>query len=160
MTHKHIDASKLKLDGKFTKLLKAYAKLLGLKHSIKHGTSCFELAVEVEVYAKTRWYESSLAVYDTCSGVIISDMREYLPDANEDSIEQLSKKILEGTFGKDKSIKSFKGGDSFTIINNKLEFAQKFVIDTLPRNIEELLVKLDLAQIGWKKMRVYAKQLE
>ena len=81
-------------------------------------------------------------------------MREYVSDAKEDDVERLSKKIVEGTFGDGRYIKSFKGGDGYMIVDNKLEFVPCFEIYNLPKNLDELLVRLDLAGIDLNSCEV------
>lgn len=108
---KHCTPKKLKLDGKYTKLLKAYAKLFGLRHSIEWSKTTFGLGLEVGLTVKNEWYHSGLDVFVEGQVAYVSSMREYTQDAREDTIEVFSEKILKGTFGPRRYIMSFKGGD-------------------------------------------------
>lgn len=70
-----------KLDGKYTKLLKAYAKLFDLKHSIKYDSEFGLSSLEVELYVKTKWYESILDVFEEGKVAYVSNMRRYIWNA-------------------------------------------------------------------------------
>lgn len=84
----------LKLDGYYTKLLKAYAQLFGLEHEVEWSKTNFGLGLEVSVSVKTKWYHSALMVFKEGCVAYVSDMREYTQDANPDTIEEFSKKIV------------------------------------------------------------------
>ena len=143
-----------KTDGKYTKLLKAYGKLLGLEHSIKCGYCPYMTGpeLEVELYVKTKWYESVIDVFEEDKVADVSSMREYIMNAQEDDIERFSKKILEGTFGEKRYIKSMKGGDC--ILAGTGEFIPRFEIHDIPRDIDELMIKLDLAGIDYDEEKI------
>ena len=141
---------KFKIDGFYAKLLVAYSKLLNLIHSANYQDG----GLLVDVYVKTRWYESVLDVYKEGCIPHVSSMREYVPSAKEDDVEKVSKKIVEGTFGDGRYIKSFKGGDGYMVIRKKLEFVPRFEIHNLPKSLDELMLCLDLAGINWKTCKV------
>ena len=141
-----------KLDGKYTKLLKAYAKLFGLKHSI-NVDSDFDLSgLEVELYVKTKWYESILDVFEEGKVAYVSNMKKYIWNAQEGDVERLSKDIIEGTFGQKRYIQSMHGGDC--ILAGTGELVPKFEIHDIPRDLNELLIRLDLAGIDWRNQTI------
>ena len=144
-----------KLDGFYSKLLVAYSKLLNLVYSAESK----DQDLKIDVYVKTRWYESVLDVYKEGCIPHVSSMSEYVPLAKEDDVERLSKKIIEGTFGDGKYIKSFKGGDGYMVVDKKLEFVPRFEIHNLPKSLDELMLCLDLAGIDWKSCKVNLEEL-
>ena len=143
------------LDGYYTKLLKAFADLFGLEHEVAWSKTTFGLGLEVSVSVKNKWYHSALDVFKEGQIAYVSSMREYTQDANPDTIEEFSKKIMLGTFGEKRYIKSMKGGDYATFVGNgRFEAVPSFEIYNLPRNEEELLVRLSLADIDPSKCRI------
>lgn len=145
---KTLRPEQLKLDGEYTRLLKAYAQLLGLVHSVKCGNSFLGVGVEVEVYVKTKWYESTIDVFKEGQVAYVSSMREYTQNADENTVEEFSKKILEGTFGEKRYLMSMKGGDCYTIMPDRtLEFTPRYKRKDLPRSLEELQLRLAAAGI-------------
>ena len=84
----------LKLDGYYTKLLKAYSRLFGLEHEVEWSKTNFGLGLEVSVSVKNKWYHSGLMVFKEGRVAYVSNMREYTQDANPDTIEEFSKKIV------------------------------------------------------------------
>ena len=143
------------LDGYYTKLLKAFADLFGLEHEVAWSKTTFGLGLEVSVSVKNKWYHSALDVFKEGQVAYVSSMREYTQDANPDTIEEFSKKIVLGTFGEKRYIKSMKGGDYATFVGNgRFEAVPSFEIYNLPRNEEELLVRLSLADIDPSKCRI------
>ena len=145
----------LMLDGYYTKLLKAFADLFGLEHEVAWSKTTFGLGLEVSVSVKNKWYHSALDVFKEGQIAYVSSMREYTQDANPDTIEEFSKKIVLGTFGEKRYIKSMKGGDCDMYVGNgQFEPVPRFEIYNIPRNEEELLVKLSLADIDPSKCRI------
>ena len=143
------------LDGYYTKLLKAFANLFGLEHEVAWSKTTFGLGLEVSVSIKNKWYHSALDVFKEGQIAYVSSMREYTQDANPDTIEEFSKKIVLGTFGEKRYIKSMKGGDCAMFVGNgQFEPVPRFEIYNLPRNEEELLVRLSLADINPSKCRI------
>ena len=143
------------LDGYYTKLLKAFADLFGLEHEVSWSKTTFGLGLEVSVSIKNKWYHSALDVFKEGQIAYVSNMREYTQDANPDTIEEFSKKIVLGTFGEKRYIKSMKGGDCDMYVGNgQFEPVPKFEIYNIPRNEEELLVRLSLADIDPSKCRI------
>ena len=143
------------LDGYYTKLLKAFADLFGLDHEIAWSKTTFGLGLEVSVSIKNKWYHSALDVFKEGQIAYVSSMREYTQDANPDTIEEFSKKIMLGTFGEKRYIKSMKGGDCDMYVGNgQFEPVPRFEIYNLPKNEEELLIKLSLADIDSSKCRI------
>lgn len=135
-----------KIDGKYAKLLKAYAELFNLQHSVKCGQRPYMNSTELEVslYVKTPWYESVIDVFAIGRRAYVSSMRKYICYATEDDVERLSKEIIEGTFGENYYIKSMKGGDCLTIYGEPIP---RFELHDLPKSEDDLLVRLDLAGI-------------
>ena len=145
----------LMLDGYYTKLLKAFADLFGLEHEVAWSKTTFGLGLEVSVSVKNKWYHSALDVFKEGQIAYVSSMREYTQDANPDTIEEFSKKIVLGTFGEKRYIKSMKGGDCDMYVGNgQFEPVPRFEIYNIPRNEEELLVRLSLADIDPSKCRI------
>ena len=143
------------LDGYYTKLLKAFAELFGLEHEVAWSKTTFGLGLEVSVSVKNKWYHSALDVFKEGQIAYVSSMREYTQDANPDTIEEFSKKIMLGTFGEKRYIKSMKGGDCDMYVGNgQFEPVPRFEIYNIPRNEEELLVRLSLADIDPSKCRI------
>lgn len=158
-----MNISPFKLDGTYTKLLKAFAQLFNLEHSIKwrHHPVCTSYnELEVEVYVKNKWYESVLDVFKEGQVAYVSSMREYLCNAQLDDVERLSKKILEGTFGEKLYIKSMKGGDGYMVMDGKLELAPNHYIYDLPRSLDELMLRCDLAGIDYTGCQVKLGRLK
>ena len=143
------------LDGYYTKLLKAFADLFGLEHEVAWSKTTFGLGLEVSVSVKNKWYHSALDVFKKGQIAYVSSMREYTQDANSDTIEEFSKKIVLGTFGEKRYIKSMKGGDCDMYVGNgQFEPVPRFEIYNIPRNEEELLVRLSLANIDPSKCKI------
>lgn len=152
---KHCRPEQLILDGYYTKLLKAFADLFGLEHEVAWSKTTFGLGLEVSVSVKNKWYHSALDVFKEGQIAYVSSMREYTQDANPDTIEEFSKKIVLGTFGEKRYIKSMKGGDCDMYVGNgQFEPVPRFEIYNLPRNEEELLVRLSLADIDPSKCKI------
>ena len=90
-----------KLDGEWTKLLKAFTELFKLQYTL----NCYfpkyanKPRIEIDIWVKTKWYDSILNVFEHGKVAYVSSMREWKQDPSEDEVEKLSKKILEGTFG-------------------------------------------------------------
>ena len=116
----------LKLDGKYTKLLKAFALAYNLKHSIEWSKTNFGLGLEVEVFVETRQFQSSLGVFEYGKIAYVSEMRKYTQNAQEDTIECFSKQIIEGICKENRYMESFKGGDGYLICDDHLEFCEKY----------------------------------
>ena len=148
---------KFKLDGKWSKLLKAFAKLFNLEHSVKCKFNGYSTSLEVEVFVKNRFYESILNVFEKGRVAYVSNMRMYTSQAEEYDVERFSRQILEGTFGKDRYVASMKGGDC--LLASTLEPVPKFYIYDLPRSLEELTIKLDLVGIAWQNEKVEIGEL-
>ena len=143
------------LDGYYTKLLKAFADLFGLEHEVAWSKTTFGLGLEVSVSVKNKWYHSALDVFKEGQIAYVSSMREYTQDANPNTIEDFSKKIMLGTFGEKRYIKSMKGGDCDMYVGNgQFEPVPRFEIYNIPRNEEELLVRLSLANIDPSKCKI------
>ena len=156
---KHCTPEKLKLDGKYTKLLKAYAKFFGLVHEVEWSKTTFGLGLEVSVSVKNKWYHSALEVFKEGQVAYVSSMRKYTQDAREDTVEEFSKKILLGTFGEGRYIESMHGGDCLMFVGNgQYEPVPRFKLHDLPRTEEELIVMLDLAGINWQECNVKLKE--
>ena len=51
-----------------------------------------------------------------------------------------------------------KGGDGYTVIDGKLEFVPRLQIFDLPRNLEQLKMRLDLVGIDYTKCKVELKR--
>ena len=155
MFFKHCKPEQLILDGYYTKLLKAFADLFSLEHEVAWSKTTFGLGLEVSVSIKNKWYHSALDVFKEGQIAYVSSMREYTQDANPDTIEEFSKKIVLGTFGEKRYIKSMKGGDCDMYVGNgQFEPVPRFEIYNIPRNEEELLVRLSLADIDPSKCRI------
>ena len=84
-----------------------------------------------------------------------SSMREYTQDAGPSTPEEFSKKIVEGLFGEGRYLKSMKGGDSYVVTKDgKLEYCERWECHELPRTIEELLLKLNIAGIDQSRCKI------
>ncbi len=150
--------SQLKLDGRYAKLLKAFAELHELKHHVTCGQTNFGLGLEVSVTAEMKCGESSLDVFMEGQAAYVSSMREYTQAAREDLAEAMSKKILQDMFGDDRYIKSLKG-DAYMMLNDsKPMFVPRLEIHSLPRSEEELVLKLALAGISWEHSRIFLRK--
>jgi hypothetical protein len=79
-------------------------------------------------------------------------MREFTQDANPNTVETFSRKILLGIFGDGRYIKSLKGGDC--IVAGTGELVPAYELHDLPKNIEELTLKIDLAGINLDKCKI------
>lgn len=159
----HCKPEQLKLDGYYTKLLKAYAKLFSLEHEIAWSKTTFGLGLEVCVSVKNKWYHSVLNVFKEGQVAYVSNMREYTQDAKAETIEEFSKKIVIGLFGEGRYLKSLHGGDCVRFVHGKdgkgnYEPIPRFELHDLPRNEEELLLELDLAGIDWQSCRIQLKK--
>ena len=115
---KHCRPEQLILDGYYTKLLKAFADMHHLIHEIIWSKTTFGLGLEVSVSVKNKWYHSALDVFEDGRVGYVSSMREYTQDAKAETIEEFSKKIMLGTFGEKRYIKSMKGGDCDMYVGN------------------------------------------
>ena len=143
------------LDGYYTKLLKAFADLFCLEHEVAWSKTTFGLGLEVSVSVKNKWYHSTLDVFEEGQAAYVSNMREYTQDANPDTIEEFSKKIVLGTFGEKRYIKSMKGGDCDMYVGNgQFEPVPRFEIHDLPRSECELLLRLAVAGIDSSKSTI------
>ena len=143
------------LDGYYTKLLKAFADLFGLEHEVAWNKTTFGLGLEVSVSVKNKWYHSALDVFKEGQIAYVSSMREYTQDANPDTIEEFSKKIMLGTFGEKRYIKSMKGGDCDMYVGNgQFEPVPRFEMHDLPRSENELLLRLAVAGIDYGKSTI------
>ena len=143
------------LDGYYAKLLKAFADLFGLEHEVAWSKTTFGLGLELSVSIKNKWYHSALNVFEEGQIAYVSSMRKYTQDANPNTIEEFSKKIVLGTFGEKRYIKSMKGGDCDMYVGNgQFEPVPRFEIYNLPRNEEELLIRLNLEGIDPSKCRI------
>ena len=152
---RHCKPEQLILDGYYTKLLKAFSDLFSLEHEVSWSKTTFGLGLEVSVSIKNKWFHSALDVFEEGQIAYVSSMREYTQDANSDTIEEFSKKIMLETFGEKRYIKSMKGGDCDMYVGNgQFEPVPRFEIYNIPRNEEELLVKLSLADIDPSKCRI------
>lgn len=152
---RHCRPEQLILDGYYTKLLKAFADLFSLEHEIVWSKTTFGLGLEVCISIKNKWYHSALDVFKEGQVAYVSSMREYTQDANPDTIEEFSKKIVLGTFGEKRYIKSIKGGGCTMFVgSNQFEPVPRFEIYNLPRNEEELLIRLSLADIDPNKCKI------
>lgn len=148
----------LKLDGKWTKLLKAFAVMLGLEHVVEVEDNF----VRVDVFVKNEWYDSILDVFEEGKVACVSSMSEfgYWREGQGDIVDTLSKKILEGTFGERRFIRSMKGGDGYTVRDGKLVPVPPFVLKDIPRSLEELMVRLGLAGVDPEKMTIETRESE
>ena len=148
----------LKLDGKWTKLLKAFAVMFGLEHVVEVGDNY----VRVDVFVKNEWYESILDVFEEGKVACVSSMAEfgYWREGQEDIVNTFSKKILEGTFGERRFIRSMKGGDGYMVRDGKLVPVPQFVLKDIPRSLEELMVRLGLAGVDPEKMTIETRESE
>jgi len=156
---KHCTPDKLKLDGEYAKLLKAYAKLFNLVHEVEWSKTTFGLGLEVSVSVKNKWYHSALNVCKEGQVAYVSSMREYTQDAREDTVEEFSKKILEGTFGEGRYIQSLHGGDCVRLVGNgQYEPVPRFELHDIPQSQEELFLRLSLAGIDPDKCRISLKR--
>ena len=143
------------LDGYYTKLLKAFADLFGLEHEVSWSKTTFGLGLEVSVSIKNKWYHSALDVFKEGQIAYVSSMREYTQDANPDTIEEFSKKIMLGRFGEKRYIKSMKGGDCDMYVGNgQFEPVPRFEMHDLPRSENELLLRLAVAGIDYGKSTI------
>ena len=138
----------MKLDGYYTKLLKAYSRLFGLEHKVEWSKTNFGLGLEVSVSVKNKWYHSGLMVFKEGCVAYVSNMREYTQDANPETVEEFSKKIVQGTFGEKRYIRSLHGGDCVMFVGNgQYEPVPRFEIRDLPRSEKELYIRLVAAGI-------------
>jgi len=107
----HCTPKQLVLDGRYTKILKAFAELYGLEHEVEWSKTTWGLGLEVSVSIKNRWYHSALDVFKDGCVAYVSSMREYTQDAKAETVEEFSKKIVLGLFGEGRYLKSLHGGD-------------------------------------------------
>ena len=148
----------LKLDGKWTKLLKAFAMLFDLEHVVKVGNTYFR----VDVFVKNEWYESVLDVFEEGRTAYVSSMSQisfFQKEEQEDIVDAMSKEILEGTFGERRYIRSMKGGAGHIVRDGKLVPVPEFVLKNLPSSLEELMVRLSLAGIDPDKMTIETEEI-
>lgn len=146
-----------KLDGEWTKLLKAFAELFGLQYTLECSFQEYSPcpSLDIDVWVKTEYYDSVLFVFEYGKVAYVSSMREWKPNPSEDDVENLSKKILEGTFGDGRYIRSMKGGDCVRLIGNgQYEPVPRFEIHDLPKSIEELKIRLDIECIDYNNIEV------
>ena len=87
----------------------------------------------MSITVKNKWYHSAIEVFKEGCVAYVSSMREYIQNAREDAIEELSEKILKGTFGEGRYIMSIKGGDCVTLYG---EHVPRFELHSLPRTEE------------------------
>lgn len=159
----HCTPKQLVLNGRYTKILKAFAELYGLKHEVEWSKTTFGLGLEVSVTVKNKWYHSALDVFKDGCVAYVSSMREYTQDAKAETIEEFSKKIMLGLFGEGRYLKSLHGGDCVQFVRGKdgkgyYEPVPRFELHNLPRSEEELLVKLALGGIDWESCTIQLKR--
>ena len=147
--------------GKWTKLLKAFALLYSLEHSIKVDD---EGNVAINVIVKNVWYESVIDVFEDGKVAYVSSLSKYIfasAKPLEDVVEAASKEILEGTFGEGKYLESMKGG-GYQILSGRqvgktsfqLVEVPYFIVKDLPRSLDELMIRLDIANISYDDLTV------
>ena len=161
---KHCTPKQLVLDGRYTKILKAFAELYSLTHEVEWSKTAFGLGIEVSVTVKTKWYHSALDVFKDGCVAYVSSMREYTQDAKAETIEEFSKKIVLGLFGKGRYLQSLHGGDCVQLVRGKdgkgyYEPVPRFELHDLPKTENELMIKLDLAGIDWQNCIVHLKEM-
>lgn len=144
--------------GKWTKLLRAFAALYGLEHTIQVDG---EGNVAVDVIVKNDWYSSVIDVFEEGRLAYVSSLSKYVFADESKSIESIveaaSKEILEGTFGERRYLKSMKGGDgamTWRMRSGKLKLVEvpPFVVRDLPRSLDELMIKLSLAGVDCERL--------
>lgn len=148
--------------GKYTKLLKAFAVLYGLEHTIKvddRGNVAVDVIVENDLYSSVInvFEEGRIAYVSSLSKYVFADKSKSI----ESIVEAASKEILEGTFGEGRYLKSFKGG-GYRVLSGrqvgensfKLVEVPYFIVKDLPRSLDELLIRLDLAKISYDDLIV------
>ena len=154
------DYMKLELDGKFTKMLKAYAQLFGLEHCIECYATAFGLRICITLFARTKWYDSIVDVFEEGKTAYVSSLFQSKLCAESSirdlavEIEMLSKSILLDAIGERRYLKSMKGGG---VMLGTGEVVPKFEVHNLPKSLEELEIKLDLAGISCRKCEVKFK---
>lgn len=143
--------------GKWTKLLKAFAVLYGLEHTIKVNDRG---DVIVNVIVKNARYSSAIDVFEEGQLAHVSSLSNYIFAGTkplEDAIEAASKEILEGTFGEGRYLMSVNHALSGRQIGKnsfKLVKVPYFIMKDLPRSLDELLIRLDLARISYDDLIV------
>lgn len=140
---------KLILDGRYTKLLAAFAKLMKLEHKIVWSKTNFGLGLAVSLFARTDLWDSALDVFERGKQGYVSTMSEYTQDALPSTPEDFSKKILSGVFGANRYIKAMKSGHGFVVSADRSALVPNppYIIDDLPRSEEEFMLRLTLAGI-------------
>ena len=149
----YLKLEQLKLDGKYTKLLKAFANAYGLKHLVKLDETGVVPSLEVEVFVETRQFQSILDVFEHGKIAYVSSMRKYTTNIQEDTIEKISKEIIDGICKPNRYMKSMKGGNELMVTDGHLEPVEKYICQC-PTSIEELFVKIDLAGIDINDVKV------
>lgn len=155
----HLLPSQLILDGKYTKILKAFADANNLQFIAEYQKTNFGLGVEVAVIVENRYFQSVLDVFKHGQIAYVSSMREFTQDAQEDTIEQFSQKIINGMIGEGLYLQSLKGGNGYMLIDGKLQFIDKWTMEC-PKSFEELLMQIDLAGIDWHQSKIDLKKAQ
>ncbi len=146
----------LKLDGKWTKLLKAFAELHGLEHLVEFDSN----GVRIEVFVKNMWYSSVIDVFKEGQVACVSSLSKYVRTRKKtlaEAVEEASKEILEGTFGEGRYLMSMKGG-GYMRVGNQLAEVPWFVAKDLSRSLDEFMMHLDLAGIDCNQLEVTPKK--
>lgn len=157
----HETCNALVCSRKWTKLLKAFAMLYGLEHMIKVDD---EGNVVINVIVKNAWYESVIDVFEEGRIACVSSLSKYIfasAKPLEDVVEAASKEILEGTFGEGRYLESMKGGgyqflSGRQVGKNSFQLVEVpyFIVKDLPRSLDELLIRLDIANIRYDDLIV------
>jgi len=141
------------LDGRYTKLLAAYARLLGMEYHVRRSKTRAGLGTVAELTARTRYWESAVDVFERGRVACVSSMREYACDAGPDFVEASSRKMLGEALGENKYIRAVKGGMGYVVARPGILVENPdFTVDRLPASEEELLLRLAAAGISPDEM--------
>lgn len=135
--------------------------LYGLEHTIQVDD---EGNVAVDVIVKNVWYESVIDVFEEGRIAYVSSMSKYIfasAKPLEDVVEAASKEILEGTFGEGRYLRSMKGG-GYQVLSGRQVGKNGFqlvevpyvIVKDLPRSLDELMIRLDIANISYDDLTV------
>ena len=136
------------LDGYYTKLLAAYARLLGMEYRVRRFKTHLGLGIEAALTVKTQYWESAVDVFERGRVACISNLMEYAYNAGRDFVETSSRKMLGEALGENKYIRAMKGGMGYVVAKpGILAKNPDFTVDRLPASEEELLLRLAAAGI-------------
>lgn len=107
---KEVDLSSIKLDGHYTKLLKAFASANGLAYRVGWYTAINGISIALDVCAVVGNQLSAIDVFENGQVASVGLLSRHCTKWDSNIVEDLSKEICETIVGPSKYLKSMKGG--------------------------------------------------